>query len=91
MKVPVKDEKALTREILERVRELVAGRQAAEPPFVPGESAVRYAGRVYGAEEVVNLQLRRERLPVSWGNDRGLDAGLTETISWYRNSLGRTS
>src|ERR1039458_2690009 len=48
-------ENQLTEEILERVRELVAERQAAEPPFVPGESPVRYAGRVYGAEEVVNL------------------------------------
>jgi CDP-4-dehydro-6-deoxyglucose reductase, E1 len=48
-------ETQLTDEILERVRELVSVRQAAEPPFVPGETPVRYAGRVYGAEEVVNL------------------------------------
>lgn len=48
-------ESRLTEEILDRVRELVALRQAGEPPFVPGQSAVRYAGRVFGPEEVVNL------------------------------------
>ena len=48
-------EKQLNEEILARVRELVAVRKATEPPFVPGESLVRYAGRVFGAEEVVNL------------------------------------
>jgi CDP-6-deoxy-D-xylo-4-hexulose-3-dehydrase len=47
--------KQLTDEILARVRELVEVRQAGEPRFVPGESPVRYAGRVYGAEEVANL------------------------------------
>ncbi|HSN93387.1 MAG TPA: lipopolysaccharide biosynthesis protein RfbH [Anaeromyxobacteraceae bacterium] len=48
-------ERRLTEEIVERVRELVSLRQATETPFVPGESAVRYAARVYGPEEVVNL------------------------------------
>jgi CDP-6-deoxy-D-xylo-4-hexulose-3-dehydrase len=41
-------------EIQARVREL-AELEAARPPFVPGESPVRYAGRVYGPEEVQNL------------------------------------
>ncbi len=45
----------LTEEILTRVRELVRLRQAAESPFVPGQTSVRYAGRVYGELEVTNL------------------------------------
>lgn len=40
--------------ILAEVRELVAERLAAQS-FVPGQSMVRYAGRVYDADEVVNL------------------------------------
>ncbi|MFM8385816.1 MAG: lipopolysaccharide biosynthesis protein RfbH [Planctomycetia bacterium] len=48
-------EQQLSEEILARVRELVALRHAAEPPFVAGASPVRYAGRVYGAEEVTAL------------------------------------
>ena len=47
----------LTGEILERVAEWVALRRAEEAPFVPGETPVRYAGRVFGAEEVGNLVL----------------------------------
>ena len=48
-------EKRLTAEILARVREL-AGERFAEPRrFVPGETPVGYAGRVYDAEEMVNL------------------------------------
>lgn len=45
----------LSAEILERVAEWVALRQAHEAPFVPGETPVRYAGRVFGVEEVANL------------------------------------
>lgn len=41
--------------ILERVRELARLRAGEEPGFVPGESFVRYAGRVYGESELVNL------------------------------------
>jgi CDP-6-deoxy-D-xylo-4-hexulose-3-dehydrase len=48
-------ERALESEILDRVRELVELRRASEPPFVPGKTPVRYAGRVYGPEEVSNL------------------------------------
>jgi CDP-6-deoxy-D-xylo-4-hexulose-3-dehydrase len=40
--------------ILSEVRELVGERLRARA-FVPGESPVRYAGRVYDAHEVVNL------------------------------------
>ena len=50
-----KREEQLVQEILPRVRELVRLRLGNEAPFVPGETAVRYAGRVYGEEEVVNL------------------------------------
>ncbi|OFX24725.1 MAG: lipopolysaccharide biosynthesis protein RfbH [Anaeromyxobacter sp. RBG_16_69_14] len=48
-------EQQLSEEIRQRVRALVALRQASEPPFVPGETPIRYAGRVYGTEEVENL------------------------------------
>jgi CDP-6-deoxy-D-xylo-4-hexulose-3-dehydrase len=40
--------------ILSDVRELINERLAAQT-FTPGQSIVRYAGRVYDAEEVVNL------------------------------------
>lgn len=40
--------------ILDEVRELIAERLSGQT-FVPGQSIVRYAGRVYDAEEVVNL------------------------------------
>lgn len=48
-------EAELQGEILDRVRELIERRVAQRPEFVPGESAVPYAGRVYDAEEVVKL------------------------------------
>lgn len=47
-------EKELTSEILERVREIAKLRQEEEP-FEPGKSPVRYAGRVYDAQEMTNL------------------------------------
>lgn len=40
--------------ILDEVRELITERLSAQT-FTPGQSIVRYAGRVYDAEEVVNL------------------------------------
>lgn len=40
--------------ILDEVRELITERLGAQT-FTPGQSIVRYAGRVYDAEEVVNL------------------------------------
>ena len=41
----------LRQEILERTRELVQLREAPQP-FIPGQSIVPYAGRVYDADEV---------------------------------------
>lgn len=41
----------LRQEILEKTRELITLRDGAKP-FVPGESVVPYAGRVYDADEV---------------------------------------
>lgn len=47
-------ERALTQEILERVRKIAELRN--EPaPFVPGVTPVKYAGRVYDAEEMTAL------------------------------------
>ncbi len=48
-------EATIEQEILDRVRALVELRQAKKTPFVPGESGISYAGRVYDAEEVVKL------------------------------------
>ena len=45
----------LAAEILDRVGELVEARQAAVPAFIPGESPVPYAGRIYDAEDVKSL------------------------------------
>ena len=52
---PKAEEKALAAEILERVRRLARLRLEAEKGFTPGKTAVRYAGRVYGEEEMANL------------------------------------
>jgi CDP-6-deoxy-D-xylo-4-hexulose-3-dehydrase len=49
------EEARLTAEIMVRVRQIAALRGRAEGPFVPGRSAVRYAGRVYDEAEMVNL------------------------------------
>jgi CDP-4-dehydro-6-deoxyglucose reductase, E1 len=48
-------EKELSAEILGKVRELAELRFAEARPFVPGTTAIGYAGRVYDAEEMVNL------------------------------------
>lgn len=48
-------EAELEREILDRVRELIELRQSEPRAFVPGETPIGYAGRVYDAEEVVKL------------------------------------
>lgn len=47
-------ERQLTAEILERVRR-IAELRTREEPFIAGKTPVRYAGRVYGAEEMLNL------------------------------------
>jgi CDP-6-deoxy-D-xylo-4-hexulose-3-dehydrase len=51
----IEREKTLEREVLERVRELVALRQQRRSEFVAGETPIAYAGRVYDAEEVALL------------------------------------
>src|SRR3954465_12738323 len=48
------DERTLVAEILDRVRVIAAQRQQPEE-FIPGRTPVRYAGRVYDAEEMVAL------------------------------------
>ena len=48
-------EKQLTSEILDKVRELAAHRFAEPRAFVPGVTTIGYAGRVYDAEEMVQL------------------------------------
>src|SRR5712691_2199152 len=49
------EEQRLNDEILERVRQLARLRQEKEREFVAGKTAVKYAGRVYDEEEMVNL------------------------------------
>ena len=51
---PDEEEKRLTREIIERARR-IGELRSREEPFVPGKSAVKYAGRVYDAHEMANL------------------------------------
>ena len=48
-------EKQLTSEILDKVRELAALRFAEERTFEPGKTTIGYAGRVYDADEMVNV------------------------------------
>ncbi len=48
-------ENGLRARILELTRELIRERLASTLPFVPGETATGYAGRVYDEEEVVRL------------------------------------
>jgi len=50
-----KDAEALRREILGQVREYYEIALNNHPEFVPGESKVAYAGRVFDADEVMNL------------------------------------
>ncbi|MBE0593898.1 MAG: aminotransferase class V-fold PLP-dependent enzyme, partial [Gemmatimonadales bacterium] len=49
------DTQALRTEILERVRHFQDAREAATSEFRPGVHPVRYAGRVFDANEIVNL------------------------------------
>lgn len=48
-------EEKLTKEILDRVRQLAQLRRETEPQFVPGMTAVKYAGRMYDDAEMTNL------------------------------------
>ncbi len=51
---PEAEEKRLTQEIVERARRIAELRNREEP-FVPGKTAVKYAGRVYDGHEMANL------------------------------------
>ncbi|MBV9495789.1 MAG: lipopolysaccharide biosynthesis protein RfbH [Acidobacteria bacterium] len=51
----VERQKQLEREILERTRELVELRQSQKKEFIPGETTISYAGRIYDADEVERL------------------------------------
>ncbi len=78
---PKEQEKRLTAEILERVREIARLRSEAEPEFVPGKSPVRYAGRVYGEAEMSNLAESAIEFWLTSGRwHRRLEEGLA---AWY--------
>jgi CDP-6-deoxy-D-xylo-4-hexulose-3-dehydrase len=49
------EEKRITAEIVERVRQIARLRQEDDREFVPGRTPVKYAGRVYDEQEMVNL------------------------------------
>lgn len=78
---PKEKERRLTAEILERVREIARLRLEAEKEFVPGKTPVKYAGRVYGEEEMVNLAQSAIEFWLTGGRwHRRLEDGLAE---WY--------
>lgn len=78
---PKDRERKLTAEILERVREIARLRLEAEKEFVPGKTPVKYAGRVYGEEEMVNLAESAIEFWLTGGRwHRRLEEGLAE---WY--------
>jgi CDP-4-dehydro-6-deoxyglucose reductase, E1 len=83
------EEKRLTAEIVERARQIARLRQQAEgaAEFVPGRSPVRYAGRVYGEEELANLAEATVEFWLTGGRWHArLEAGLAE---WYGVSHAR--
>jgi len=83
------EEKRLTAEIVERARQLARLRQQAEAAaeFIPGRSPVRYAGRVYGEEELANLAEATAEFWLTGGRwHTRLEAGLAE---WYGVSHAR--
>ena len=76
------EERRLTEEIVERMRMLgrLRGEEALEP-FVPGRTPVRYAGRVYGEEEMANLAEASAEFWLTAGRwHRRLEAELAD---WY--------
>ena len=84
---PKEQEKRLTAEILERVREIARLRQQAEPAFVPGRTPIRYAGRVYGEAEMANLAESALEFWLTSGRwHRQLEEGLA---SWYGTAHAR--
>ncbi len=83
------EERRLTAEIVERARQLARLRLQAEgaAEFVPGRSPVRYAGRVYGEEELANLAESAMEFWLTGGRwHTRLEAGLAE---WYGVSHAR--
>jgi CDP-6-deoxy-D-xylo-4-hexulose-3-dehydrase len=73
-------ERALTAEILERVRK-IAELRGKPQPFVPGATPVRYAGRVYDEEEMVALTESAIEFWLTGGRwHRRLEDGLAK---WY--------
>jgi CDP-6-deoxy-D-xylo-4-hexulose-3-dehydrase len=83
------EERRLTAEIVERARQLARLRQQADAAaeFVPGRSPVRYAGRVYGEEELANLAEATAEFWLTGGRwHTRLEAGLAE---WYGVSHAR--
>jgi len=83
------EERRLTAEIVERARALARLRRQAEAeaPFVPGRTPVRYAGRVYGEEELANLAEASAEFWLTGGRwHTRLEAGLA---AWYGVSHAR--
>jgi CDP-6-deoxy-D-xylo-4-hexulose-3-dehydrase len=83
------EEKRLTAEIVERARQIARLRQQADgaAEFVPGRSPVRYAGRVYGEEELANLAEASVEFWLTGGRwHTRLEAGLA---GWYGVSHAR--
>jgi CDP-6-deoxy-D-xylo-4-hexulose-3-dehydrase len=83
------EERRLTAEIVDRARQLARLRLQAEAAseFVPGKSPVRYAGRVYGEEELANLAESAMEFWLTGGRwHTRLEAGLAE---WYGVSHAR--
>ena len=76
------EELRLTAEIVERMRKLARLRaEEAQEPFVPGKTPVRYAGRVYGEEEMANLAEASAEFWLTAGRwHRRLE---TELADWY--------
>ncbi|HET8542006.1 MAG TPA: lipopolysaccharide biosynthesis protein RfbH [Anaeromyxobacter sp.] len=74
-------ERKLTAEIVERARQIARLRREAEPEFVPGKTPVRYAGRVYGEQELANLAESAVEFWLTGGRwHRRLEDALAE---WY--------
>ena len=73
-------ERALTEEILERVRKIAALRNEPQP-FVPGVTPVKYAGRVYDEEDMTALAESAVEFWLTAGKwHRRLEDGLAK---WY--------
>ncbi|MEK7658915.1 MAG: lipopolysaccharide biosynthesis protein RfbH [Patescibacteria group bacterium] len=51
----MKTEKQIKKEILNKVKEFYKVRKSGEKKFIPGETPVNYAGRVYDEKEMINL------------------------------------